>query len=94
MNDEDRQRFLHELKAELDSLEAQVNRYRAEFHQGEGALDARRLEEIEAQRDALRRRSQGLEDFDGDNWERAKADIEDARRRLRESLENRDRGRP
>lgn len=87
MNDDDRQRFLRELKAELDSLEAQVNRYRAEFQQGEGAMDARRLEEIEEQREALRRRSEGLEDFAGDQWERARADVEEARRRLRETLE-------
>src|SRR5690606_8091037 len=86
--------FPERAKAELDSLEAQVNRYRTEFHQGQGAVDARRLEEVEAQREALRRRSEDLEGFDGDAWQRAKDDVEEARRRLRETLERGQDSRP
>ena len=54
-------------------------------------MDARRLEDIETEREALRQRSEELEDFDGDRWMRAKNDIDQARQRLRDSLEGRDR---
>lgn len=86
----DRKRFLHELGAELDAIDSQLDQYGAEFrdestHGAKFKTDDN-LRVMQQRREEIRRRSQDLEDFDGDEWEGARRDIENARDDLKRSL--------
>lgn len=84
----ERERFIHGLSAEMDAVDAQLDQWRTEFTGPGGEQQtATELEDLERRRDALRRRSQELEDFDGDAWDEERREIERARRDLQESLE-------
>lgn len=86
----DRKRFLHELGAELDSIDSQLDQFRAEFRdeskQGAKFETDEKMRTLEQRREHIRERSQDLEDFDGDEWEAARRDIENARDDLKRSL--------
>lgn len=86
----DRRRFLDELGVELDAIDSQLDQYRTEYR-GESTHDAKtgpedRLRLLEQRREHIRQRSRELEDFDGDEWEAARRDIENARDDLKRSL--------
>lgn len=86
----DRKRFLHELGAELDAIDSQLDQYRTEFR-APSKQDAKfdtdeKLRTLEQRREHIRERSRELEDFDGDEWDAARRDIENARDDLKRSL--------
>lgn len=83
-----KQEFLTRMGAELDAIDAQLDQYRAQLRKAPGAQrnDAG-LESLKQQRDDIHRRSRALKDFDGENWDAAQRDIENARRELRRSLD-------
>lgn len=86
----DRKRFLNELGADLDAIDSQLDQYRAEFRdeskQGAKFETDDKLRTLEQRREHIRARSRDLEDFDGDEWEAARRDIENARDDLKRSL--------
>lgn len=86
----ERKRFLHELGAELDAIDSQLDQYRAEFRneakQGAKFETDEKLRTLEQRREHIRDRSRDLEDFDGDEWVAARRDIENARDDLKRSL--------
>ncbi|HEX7031076.1 MAG TPA: hypothetical protein VF254_10790 [Gammaproteobacteria bacterium] len=86
-----RQEFLSRMRAELDSIDAQLDQFRSEYRD-EATLGAKfrsddTLETLERRRRDIDRRSRELEDFRGDNWEAARREIENARDDLRRSLD-------
>lgn len=82
----DRKRFLHELGAELDAIDSQLDQYRAEFRD-ESMLDRKHSPgELAQRREHLRKRSRELEDFDGDGWDSERREIEAARDELKRKL--------
>lgn len=87
MTETDRRRFMQELGAELDAVDAQLDQYRSKFREArDDSQQARRIEELERRRAELKRRSEQLEDFDGDQWLDAKREIEQARLDLEATL--------
>jgi len=85
----DRKRFLHELGAELDAIDSQLDQFRTEFRNEPGsgaATGADKLGTLEQHRADIHKRSRDLENFDGDDWESARRDIEAARDNLKRSL--------
>lgn len=87
---ENRREFLARMNAELDAIDSQIDQFRAEFRD-ESTMGATfgtddRIDTLNRRRDDIRRRSRELEDFDGDNWETARRDIENARDDLTRSL--------
>lgn len=82
----DRKRFLHELGAELDAIDSQLDQYRAEFRD-ESTFDRKHSpSELAQRREHLRKRSRELEDFDGDGWDSERREIEAARDELKRKL--------
>lgn len=86
----ERRRFLDELGADLDAIDSQLDQYRAEFrdeskHGAKFETDDK-LRTLEQRREHIRKRSRDLENFDGDEWEAARRDIENARDDLKRSL--------
>ena len=86
----DRRQFLANLGPELDAIDAQLDQYRAEYrdestHGAKFETDDR-LKTLEQRREHIRKRSRDLENFDGDEWEAARRDIENARDDLKRSL--------
>ena len=86
----ERKRFMHELGAELDAIDSQLDQYRTEFrgesgHRAKSDTDEK-LRVMEQRREHLRQRSRELEDFDGDEWVSTRRDIESARDDLKRSL--------
>lgn len=83
-----KQEFLARMNAELDAIDAQLDEFRANYRDGtEAARTHGGLETLEQRRDAIRRRSRELEDLDGDDWDAARLEIENARNDLRRTLE-------
>lgn len=87
----ERREFMARMNSELDAIDRQLDQFRAEFRD-ESTMGAKfrtddGLEGLEQRHHEIRRRSRALEDFDGDNWEAARRDIENARDDLQRSLE-------
>lgn len=87
-----KQEFLNWLSRDLDAVDAQLDEWRAQ-HRDESTMGAKfdsddRLSTLEQRREDIRRRSKELEDFDGDEWERARRELEQARDDLQHSLDD------
>lgn len=85
-----KQDFLEWLSRDLDAIDAQLDEWRTQ-HGDEATLGAKfdsdeRLSTLERRREDIRRRSKELEDFEGDEWERARRELEQARNDLKASL--------
>lgn len=85
-----RHQFMEWLGRDLDAIDAQLDEWRAE-HRDEATMGAKfntdeRLAVLERRREEIRRRSRELEDFDGDDWDRVRREIEQARDDLKASL--------
>ncbi|MBW3566387.1 MAG: hypothetical protein KY410_00275 [Proteobacteria bacterium] len=82
----DRKRFLHELGAELDAIDSQLDQYRAEFREESTFGNRHTPGELAQRREHLRKRSRELEDFDGAEWDSERREIEAARDELKRKL--------
>ena len=88
---QDRREFLARMNAELDAIDSQIDQFRAEFRD-ESTMGAKfqtddRIDTLAQRRDDIRLRSRELEDLEGDDWEAARRDIENARNDLSQSLQ-------
>lgn len=88
---QDRREFVARMNSELDAIDRQLDEFRAEFR-GESTMGAKfqtddKLEVLEQRREEIRRRSRELEDFDGDNWDAKRRDMENARNDLSRSFD-------
>lgn len=87
---QDKHQFLEWLGRDLDAIDAQLDQWRAEYR-NESNMGAKfstddKLAVLERRREEIRRRSRELEDFEGEDWERARRELEQARDDLKRSL--------
>lgn len=88
---ENRREFLRRMNGELDAIDAQLDQFRTQFR-NESTMGAKfgtgeELDALERRRNEIRRRSEELENFAGDDWESMRREIESARNDLRRAVD-------
>lgn len=85
----DRKRFIEELNADLAAIDAQLDQFMTQYRENVQGAKFRtddRLDTLQQRRENIRTRSRDLEEFEGDDWNARRREIENARDDLKRSL--------